>query len=214
MKIAVCLQTCGRYEYTQRTLETFAAKNDLSRFELLHGDDASDDRLAMRSLVASYGFKTIVQHKTRLGYLPVRTAMIAKAVRRAPWVLLLENDIESVRPFPWPLFEYVTARSWIYCLRLYGAFKGFAETEPCKTTSQWHGGAPVSWKALKAAPEPAEMGRIHWSAQPCITRGAELLGIHNGHRELQLKTARVVDNVMMHIGVERTPGRIRTAVAC
>lgn len=215
MKIAVILTTCGRYEYTERTLSTFAAHNQLDRFVLLHGDDASDDRLRMTQLVKSYGFKTVVQHQDRRGWLTLRRALILQAARRADWILVLENDIESLRPFPWPLFEFVAAHPWIYCLRLYGRFKGLNETYPCKTTHQWLNHSPVSWKALKGSPEPAEVARIHWSAQPCVTRAGELVALHEEYRrEMKLKIARVTTNVMAHIGTERTPDSIREADPC
>lgn len=207
--ITVALMTCGRYEYTARTLASFAAHNDLRKFQLLHGDDASDNRKDIARLVKPYGFRTVVQHKTQLGWLPLRTALIARAAARGRWILLLENDIESIRPFPWALFARVQAHDWIYCLRLYGAFKDAEQLQPCKTTNQWRGHAPVSWKALKNAPEPAEVAQIHWSAQPCVTRAGDLVAIHQGHREVHLKTARVVTNVMNHFGVERTPKRVR-----
>lgn len=209
-RIALCLQTADRPEYTSRTLASFAAQNDLSRFRLLHGDDASRST-ENRELARSYGFKTVVKGSTRAGCLPTRTALIAYAARKAPWILLLENDIESVRPFPWALFDYVSTLDWVYCLRLFGVFKGPNQTDPCLTVNKWKPEKPVTWRRLRAAPEPTEVAVIHWSAQPSVTRARPLVAMHvSGEKEIRLKTARVVDNVMVHVGAIRT----NEAVAC
>lgn len=206
MTVAVCLTTCGRYDYTKRTLETFAAFNDLSRFVLLHGDDGSPDRKGMSKLARRHGFATVVENRTRQGWLPTRRALVLRAARVADWVLILENDIESIRPFPWPLLRFVAARPSLYCLRLFGEFKGPNRTDPCKTTHQWKGNRQVVWKPLHGAPEPAQMASIHWTAQPSVTRSRELVALHrDGIKELRMKTARVVSNVTIHIGAERTP---------
>jgi hypothetical protein len=214
-KIALCLQTCDRPDYTARTLASFAQHNDLSQFRLIHGDDGSKtgENLA---LAKSYGFKTAVKTRTRIGCLPLRTELIAYAAGRADWILFLENDIESVRPFPWALFEFASRHHWIYCLRLFGAFKGPQATDPCKTVNQWKPEKPVVWKAFTGAPEPAEYALIHWSAQPTVTRAKQLYDLHrHGVKELRLKTARVVENVMVHFGAVRTSELgARERVAC
>ncbi len=200
--IAVALQTCNRYDYTARTLETFAAHNDLSRFVLLHGDDASDDE-RVRLLPADYGFRTVVQTATRSGWLMTRRALIEVAATEAPWILLLENDIETVRPFPWDLFAFVQRWPAIYCLRLYGQFKGH-KTEPCLSTHKRRRHTPVNWRPFKHAPVKSQVGDIHWSAQPCVTRSADLLAHHRSGIEPHGLTVRVKQNITVHIGVERT----------
>lgn len=205
--IAVCLQTCERYDLTARTLETFARHNDLAKFTLLHGDDASvDDRIL--PLVQSYGFETVVHTATRSGVLAVRAKLIARAKSRAAWLLLLENDIETLRTFPWALFEHIRKDRRVYCLRLYGRYKDRARTDKCLETHKWHDHAPAGWKALKGAPEKAQIGLIHWSPQPCVTRSKALLAIHRAGPEPTGLTVRVKNNVTSHIGAERTPGRI------
>jgi len=215
MRVAVCLQTADRSDYTARTLASFAAHNDLKRFALFHGDDASATT-ENRDLAHAYGFKTLVRTKARIGCLPLRTALIVAAARHADWILLLENDIDSVRPFPWALLHHVASIKWLYTLRLFGAFKGPNQTDPCHIVNKWKPEKPVKWKALGKSPEPAEYGLIHWSAQPSVTRTRPLVDLHcSGIRELRLKTARVVDNVMVHIGDVRThQARSREAVAC
>jgi hypothetical protein len=207
--IAVCLQTCDRYELTAKTLETFAAHNDLSQFRLLHADDASQDSESVLRLVKSYGFRTVVHSQERLGCTMMRWCLISAAVRRgADWILLLENDIETLRPFPWPLFEFVSKRSEVCCLRLYGRFKDAARTDPCLKTHKHRGHSLVQWRPLKGAPEAAQIGEIHWSAQPAVTRAVALLDHHRYGHDPEGWTVRVKKNVMAHIGYERTPGRV------
>lgn len=209
MTVALCLQTCDRFELTERTLATFAAHNDLKDFRLLHADDASTDPEAMRALTLSYGFRTVVQTHERLGCTMVRWALISAAARRgADWILLLENDIETLRPFPWPLFEYVTKRKDVYCLRLYGRYKDLARLDPCLQTHKHKQHQTVQWRPLKGAPEAAQIGDIHWSAQPAVTRAQDLLNHHRYGKDPDALTVRVKKNVTAHIGAERTPGRL------
>lgn len=211
--IAVALLTCDRPAYTARTIETFLAHNsDRTRFVLLHGDDASQHAIN-RDLAAAAGFETVVQHTTRQGNLATRTALIQQAAARAPWVLLLENDIASIRAFPWTLFDQVAALPIVYCLRLYGRFKDADQRDACKVHHQWRNQAPVTWAPMTGFAEPAEATQIHWSAQPCVTRAEPLVTLHTrGVRELRKLTARVVDNVMVHIGTARTAPPAREGV--
>lgn len=209
--IAVCLLTCDRVEYTRRTLESFARHNpDRSRFVLLHADDASrDGRNA--ELAGAAGFATLVQHTARAGNLATRIALLeAAAAGGAEWVLVLENDCESVRPFPWPLFDFCRRQKHVYCLRLFGKYKDADKRQPCKTINQWAGlgSPPVIWTKAAGAPEPAEVGIIHWTAQPAVTRTRHVLAIHRDRvrRKLGL-TVRVLENVFHHIGLERTNPR-------
>jgi hypothetical protein len=207
--ITVCLQTCDRADLTERTLSSLAAHNDLSRFDLLHADDASvDDR--NDELAATHGFTTVVKTRERLGIASVRTSLIRAAKHRsASWVLLLENDIESVRPFPWPLFDFVRQQMpSVYCLRLYGRYKDREQQEKCLETHKHQGHKPVQWRPLRKAPEGSQIGIIHWSPQPAATRMQELWAYHCGHGDPDAQTVRVKSNVMVHIGAQRTPGRM------
>jgi hypothetical protein len=207
--ITVCLQTCDRPELTQRTLESFAAFNDLSRFDLLHADDASHDG-RNDDLAAAFGFKTVVKTRERLGIASVRASLVLAAKQRAAgWVLLLENDIESIRPFPWDLFDFVRAQMpSVYCLRLYGQYKDRERTEKCLETHKRRGHEPVKWRPLRKAPEHSQIGVIHWSPQPAVTRMQELLHYHKSGMDPDAQTVRVKSNVMVHIGTQRTPGRV------
>jgi hypothetical protein len=204
MKIAVALLTCDRVDYTARTLQSFRACNpDVSRFVLLHGDDGSvsDENHA---LARAHGFQTVVQARSRMGWRVTRPALLETAAYLSPWILLLENDIESVRPFPWTLFDFVRKHPQIYCLRLYGRFKDAAKTELCLSTHKREGHTPVEWRPLRNGPEMSQVGRIHWSAQPCVTRSRELLSLHRTGHEPTGYTARVKKNVMSHFGSQRT----------
>lgn len=204
--IALCLQTCDRFAMTARTLHTFAQHNDLKRFSLFHGDDASSDSRVC-DLVASYGFETVAKTVTRFGMLAVRKAMINVAAERgAEWIFVLENDIETLRPFPWNLFHYVQRDQKVYCLRLYGRFKDAERKQPCLTVHK-RDKSHVTWARYEGAPEPAQIGRIHWSAQPAVTRTRELVAHHRNGQESEKFTVRVKKNVVSHMGLERTPGR-------
>lgn len=203
--IACCLLTCDRLEYTARTLESFAAHNDPRAFALFHGDDASSDP-TVPDLVRRYGFHTITKSAERQGWLIMRRRLFTAAAERgADWILYLENDVEWARPFPWTLFELVRESGQCYCLRLQGPFKDRERRDPCLIFHKGDRRKPVKWKPIKRAPEPAQIGRIHWSAQPSVTRTSDLLAHHfrNGVESSSL-TARVLENVTYHIGVRRT----------
>jgi hypothetical protein len=202
--IAVCLLTCERRAYTATTLRSFAALNDTSRFELLHGDDASSDA-EVPALATAFGFRTLVRPKSRQGWLPMRLKLFKKAIAKgADWILFLENDHEWVRPFPWALFEVVSTNDAIGCLRLQGEFKDRRGAEPHMVYHKSDRRKPVEWRPMTDAPEPAQITRIHWSAQPSVTRVDDLMALHQHGMESPRLTARVVNNVTFHIGTVRT----------
>jgi hypothetical protein len=202
--IAVCLLTSDRYDYTAFTLRTFAAMNDLSQFALFHADDGSVDG-RVPALATSYGFRTLVHSSKRRGWLHTRLHLFrAVAKTKAQWVLFLENDVEWVRAFPWPLFDLIRRYADIYCLRLQGVYKGRNGTDPCMTYHKDDRRKPVKWKAVKQAPEPAQVGQIHWSAQPSVTRIRPLLELHEYGMQSPDRTVRVLNNVTYHIGARRT----------
>lgn len=213
MRVALGLITCERYEYTKRTLETFAEHNDLSRFMLLHGDDASvDDRVI--PLVQSYGFKTI-HYDERRGVMATQRLVADEALLYdCDWTLLLQNDWESVRAFPWDLFEWIAGDPTVYCLRMYGAQKD----RGARVTGNQHkgkDGADAGWQSYNGMCEPAEIGSIHWGSPPAVTKTTLLWWLlEDAKREsdcrvksggLDLMTVRPVQNVMYHFGEERTP---------
>lgn len=209
MTVAVGLQTCDRVELTARTLETFTRFNDLSRFLLVHADDASADGRNL-AYARACGFRTVVHNIDREGMTATRARLIAGARRRgADWFLLLENDIETLRPFPWPLFEYAARRLDVVCVRLYGRYKDGGKAEPCLTTHKRRQHAVVKWRPFRGAPEKSQIGEIHWSAQPAVTRIDPLLALHLDGTEPPGYTVRVKKNVVSHIGAGfRTEGRV------
>lgn len=200
--IALALLTCDRHDYTARTLSTFARFNDLRKFILLHGDDASTDPRIL-PLVHSYGFRSVVKNNDRQGWLWTRTKLLKKAAAKAPWILYLENDIETERPFPWALFRFIEHKHDISCLRLYGAWKDRDRLDRCLTHNK-DTGSPAIWKPFRYAPEKSQIGQIHWSAQPSVTRSQYVVDHHVHGNPLGGYTVRVKKNVMFHIGVERT----------
>lgn len=203
-RIAVCLLTCDRGDYTAKTLRTFWKFNQHDpRMVLLHADDASTTDFNVR-LAAAYGFETVVQSTVRRGWLLTRTALFQQAAKRSDWILFLENDIETLRAFPWPLFDYMRKDRDIYCLRLYGRFKDRSKTDKCLETHKRRGHMPVNWRPWRDAPEASQVGQIHWSAQPAVTRARELLDLHRTGHEPHGYTVRVKKNVMAHFGSERT----------
>jgi SAM-dependent methyltransferase len=223
--IAVGLLTCDRADYTARTLRSFSAQNPDAResFILLHGDDASVEP-TNTTLAHEHGFETVgATHSKRLGARLLRTDVVrAAADRGADWILLLENDWDWVRPFPWALFRYVTTtQPNVYTLRLYGQYKERNNKCRCMTVHAGRGRRPVTWQPLTGAPEAAEIAAIHWGAPPAVTRLAEALELHRDPGptggslssdafEMQISgqiaglVARVVNNVVYHIGDQPT----------
>lgn len=202
--IAVCLLTSDRADYTARTVRSFARHNAGDpRMRLFHADDGSrtDENL---NLAYAYGFETVVQNSIRRGWRLSRTALFVHAAKYANWILFLENDIETLRPFPWALFDRVVKTPHVYCLRLYGRFKDQAKTDKCLETHKRKGHIPVEWQAWRHAPEASQVGQIHWSAQPSVTRAQELINLHRTGFEPAGYTVRVKKNVMSHFGVRRT----------
>ena len=228
MTVAIVLVTCGRLAYTRQTLETFSEQNPDARdqFLLLHADDhgADPEANAIKALAVAHGFETVVAHPATRGYRAARAEGIRIAADRgADWVVVLENDWEWVRPFPWALFEHIAAqRPHVYCLRLYGEFKERGHRMPCFRFHLGKNRQPVTWRVDPQAPERCELTRIHWGGPPSVTRMREMLILqadpllagYDARRDSQPEVtqsgridadvARVLDNVVYHIGHERT----------
>lgn len=222
MKIALTFLTCDRVPYSVRTLETLAAHNDLSRFILLHGDDASRDD-AGGKLARSMGFHTAIQSgKVRAGVCSMTARLFRAAqLEGADFVLNLQNDWESARAIPLDDLEAIFEDERVYCTRLYGAMKSL--TGRCGIH---HGGREprrvVDWVPY-LPPEydidslsGYEVGEIHWGHPPAVTRIAEAIHLTKGAQRESISrkrsgkltglTVRTVQNVFLHIGRERTPG--------
>jgi hypothetical protein len=202
------LLSCERFDYTIQTAGSFVAHNPTG-FVLWHCDDASTDP-RLRPTVQSFGFRPLVYTRQRVGV----TAMIRALSLRlqelgAEWMLLLENDWETVKPFPWSVFDEVSVDVW--CLRLYGRYKARGEKRPVRNYHQGRSKADPGWQSHGEY----EVGDIHWGNPPSVARVDRVVWLHEGVRtEKQAiersglitdRVARVVDNVVYHIGETHTP---------
>jgi hypothetical protein len=214
MRVAICLLTCERFDYTKRTVESLAAHNDLSRFVLLHGDDASEDKRNVE-LAAAHGFERIDTPTQRQGVMEMQRRLTDAAMMLGcDWTILLQNDWESARAIPLDLLAFVAVRQDVHCLRLYGAWKERC-ARPAGNEHKGKGGKQAGWLLLEGAPEPAEIGDIHWGSPPAASHTGLLAMLLDGcarERDVRLKsgrvqslTVRVVENVFWHFGSERTP---------
>lgn len=214
MRVAICLLTCERYDYTKRTVESLALHNELRAFTLLHGDDASRDN-RNREIAEFHGFELVKSPVSRQGVMAMQSRLAAAAAdRRCDWTVILQNDWECVRSFPYGLLMTLDRMPDVHCLRLYGRWKERG-ARPTGDAHKGKGGKPAGWRPLECAPEAAEIGDIHWGSPPCATRTPVLRWLLAGaerERDVRAKsgeistlTARVVDNVFWHIGADRTP---------
>ena len=221
--VAVCLLTCDRLGYTQATVASFLQLNPGAPFLLLHGDDASEDRRVPR-FARQAGFETVVQSSPgeRVGVTRMVEQLAAEVVARGiDWMLLLENDWLWVRPFPWALLEACLREPWFRQLRLYGQFKELGGRKPCGTRHRGTG-RPADWRPWAEAPEPAEVGHIHYGNPPSVVRSLDVLLLARGAQsEAEMMkasgvgdglTVRPCSPVVYHIGAARTPRRGGRAV--
>lgn len=173
MKLAVCLTTCERSDLTLRTVRSFRKFNDPSRFMLLHADDASRENIEW--ITHDHGFETVAVHPERRGAQECRRSVVhAARDRGATHVLLLENDWECVKPFPWEIAENLLRDgSPIYTFRLYGHYRvrgnpnDRPSNRPCVET---HAGTRkrAVWGDVREHPG-IEAGSIHMGTAPCVT---------------------------------------------
>lgn len=228
MRLAICLQSCGRHDLTTQTLETFHRYNGqrtqapFDTFRIAAEDGTVDPQNIV--LAKSYGFMD-VSSRHRLGNTGCRTRLIKTAAKMgATHVLLWENDWESIREVPWDTLQYCFENLPIYHFRLWGEWKiprkynAWVEAGRQGYVSRHRGrdNANPGWQLFTGAPESIEIGDIHWSAPPAVTRIHEALWLHKGVRaesgsiqksgEITHKVARVMENVVWHIGeAKRTP---------
>jgi hypothetical protein len=215
--IAVVLLSCDRLEYTRRTIATFLEQNaaQLDRFKLWHCDDASTDP-GVRRAAADAGFVPLVYTEERAGC----TEMIRRASRKlehagVEWMLLLENDWESVRAVPLDTWAAAARDFDAWTFRLYGRFKERDCQRPAGTRHRGRSGADPRWRTHEAA-EPYEVGDIHWGNPPAISCVELVAWLHKTAKrekdaivksgEIQRPAARVLTNTVYHIGSARTGG--------
>lgn len=202
--IAVCLLTCDREQYTERTLSTFALHNQdaANRFLLLHADDGSR-KLANNRLAERYGFETMHRSPVRTGGALALRHMWNEAARRgADRILHLENDWEWCGAVPEIEHD---------CVRLYGVLKGRGELhEEAKPIHM------VTREMVKWEPHSVsgwERGLIHMGGPPSIVRTELLLPRIAAAQTLKqiglftLDTIRPQENIVWHIGAVTTNKR-------
>lgn len=217
MKIAITLLTCGRLDYTRRTLESLRQHNPslADDFILLHGDDVSTpaERLESIDLAEAAGFHSAVVPKRQAGIAKMTEDLFAEAAKRGcDAVLNLQNDWVSLRPIPKAEISSILDDQTVYCIRMYGAYK--SAHGRCGIH---HGGRNprevVEWMPYQ---DGYEVGDIHWGHPPAVTRIEDAIALTRGAScesdsrmrsgKITRLTARVINNVFNHIGSERTPG--------
>jgi len=222
MKVILALQSCGRLDLTTQTLNTFVRHNPYvpDWVTMIHAEDGRVDK-RNEHLATLHGFECVSKDK-RLGNTMCRKHLLRQAEKRgASHVILLENDWETIRPWPWELIKWMTEQDHIYHMRFWHEWKiprkynAWVEAGRKGYVSRHRGrdNSDPGWKLFTGAPEPVEIGDIHWSAPPAITRLNEALWLHKGVRaesgsiqrsgEIQFKVARVMENVIWHIGEAR-----------
>lgn len=205
--VAVCLLTCGREEYTERTLQSFWECNDRWDFQLLHADDASlSDRNVV--LAKGFGFDLVYRARKRSGQMAAFRALVAAAdARRCPHVLYLENDWEWVAPFPWDLLAMAAE-----CVRLYGAQK---QRDGSRPSGAFLMGTHRRIEWCSTVTSGVEAALAHVGGPPSVieTRRALQLAELESFKAVSLatglnplRTLRPVENVVWHIGDETTAG--------
>lgn len=206
MKLAVCLLTADRADYTADTVTAYCNVAEEADHIRLHADDGSATPSNIQ-IAAAGEFDTVYATDERRGPMAALRVMWAKAASLgASHILHLENDIQLVSPLP---------RFDRECVRLYGERK--ARTGPRQMTGPHRMGTKdvIEW-----TPEFTDMrgnvwsrGRAHWGGMPSITRTEVLLrAIINAETfkdiSMQLNaldTLRPRDNLAWHLGADRTP---------
>ena len=214
MKTALLLLTCGRYDLTERTLNSMLRNIDLSRFMLLHGDDCSTHADNLK-LAKAAGFETVLQTPRRMGvgYMWANLVRLA-ALRRPDWIVFQENDWEWVDEFPHEALEYAHSREDIYYMRFFGKYRERNNQRPCNPFHMAKKTKPV-WEKIT---EQWQTGDIHWGFPANATRTKEAMYLTAGIRaegdarkrsgDIKKLTMRPVNNYVYHIGDDRTEGFI------
>jgi hypothetical protein len=213
--------TCDRPELTKRVLDSMVEPGELhiGHATLLHGDDASSGSLN-HEYARTAGFETVIQTGARVGAFGLRKRLIEAAVLlcNPTHILVWENDWECVRPIPWRCMQKTLDEdTWQF--RLFGTHKQRDKTRPAGAMHAGKNGRDPDWKPDVVNGVKIERGDIHWSTPPTLCRTEELMYLLNGatcDKDMWLKsgqlstlTARVVQNVVWHVGFDQTPGFIK-----
>lgn len=206
MKLAVCLLTADRPEYTADTLLSYMNKADEPGHIKLHADDGSERRDNIQ-IAAAADFETVYATDKRRGPVAAIRCMWTKAAAMgATHILHLENDIEFVAALP---------RFDVECVRLYGERK--ARSGPRQMTGPHRMGTTdrIEWKEEFSdfRGNVWYRGCAHWGGMPSITRTEMLLraAMHaETFKDISMMlrfmdTLRPRDNIIWHVGDTRTP---------
>lgn len=209
MRIAVCLLTCNRAELTEITAKSFTGFNrGVEGIELLHADGGSDTS-DNADIARRYGFRSLNEPEHRIGHMQTVRLFIheAQAVK-ADWLLMLENDWESVGPLPPSDFFERASSQRIETIRLFGTHK-MRE----RIAGEYRLGTKekIIWKPWT---EPGwEWGRAHWGCGGTLIRTDLIAALANRQnvkvimRERnEMLSIRPRANIMFSNGMETTPG--------
>ncbi len=214
--IAVCFLTCGddRLDLAERTASSFARLNaGRCDLVLLHVDGGGPGRASNNKIARAHGFETISSPVQRVGQIEsLRAFLDDRRTRSADFVLWLENDWESEKPLPSPVF--FKANSHLAQIRLYGARKMRGDGPRAMAGEHIIGTKTlIDWKPV--AREPGwEMARCHWGAGGTLVKPSILLGGANLATRLKdiivmadnCVSIRPVENILWHIGETTTGG--------
>lgn len=206
MRLAVCLLTADRPDYTAETVATFTEHVVTSDMLLLHADDGSQT-MSNVLIAQAGGFETVYETKHREGPLSALRAMWSVAVQHgATHILHLENDWEFCGPLP-------TGFDARQCVRLYGERKGRTGERQMTGPNRMGTKQPIDWFDL--VPNKGwQLGNAHWAGPPSVTHAHLLIDAvfkAQTFKDLSLlmntlETVRPRENVVWHIGDKRTPG--------
>jgi hypothetical protein len=204
-RVALALTTCDRPAYTSTTLMTLLRHNDLSRFVLLQGDDASQDTRNV-DMAREVGFELVHAPSERQGHMASIRALVAAAQEReCDYTLVLEADYESVSGLP---LEALDSSCWD-SLRLYGKRKMREGPRALAATHRMGTNSPIEWRPAFPGYEFAPAA--HWTPNS-ITKTALLAKYTHLPRVKDVclqwhpPTLRAVDNVVWHLAEDTTPG--------
>lgn len=163
MKLAVCLLTADRADYTAETVASYIECAHRPEFLLLHADDGSEDSENF-DIAEDAGFQTVYQETSRRGPLRACLYMWHYAMQAgATHILHLENDWEFTRGLP--------LREDVECMRLYGAYKSRDGKRQETGIHRMGTKEPIKWNDV----EPGwQRGFAHWGGPPSITTAAAM----------------------------------------
>ena len=177
MTIAVTLLTCGRVDYTRRTLESFSAQHPDARDRVpapARGrrlDRARDPRAGRGARVRD---RRAEPGPARRAGAPGRRGRRGRRAGRR-----LGRSCSRTTGNGRGRSRGRCSATWsrrgrtsTTCAST-GRYKDRARALRCWTMDMSRDRRAVTWTRLEGAPEPAEVGFIHWGAPPAVTRIAE-----------------------------------------